>query len=78
MGEYLHAVSLAVMVMLTIIFIGSAISGVVRGRVKIEPNQPWVVFHEHPVKFAACVLWYLGFAAMCALASVRLGTFWFR
>jgi hypothetical protein len=77
MNEYLHAVGLAVTLMLTIICIGSAITGMVRGRVKIEPNQPWVVFHEHPVKFAACVLWYLFFAAMFAVASVRLAS-WFR
>jgi hypothetical protein len=56
MSEYVRYVGLAVTVMLTITFIGSAITSLVRGRVKIEPNQPWVVFDEHPVKFAACVL----------------------
>jgi hypothetical protein len=66
MSEYLHAVGLAVMLVLTFIHIGSAIAGVVNGRVKLEPNQPWVVFLEHPVKFVACLLWYLGFAAMFA------------
>jgi hypothetical protein len=78
MSSYLHALGLAVTLTLTIICIGSAITGIVRGRVKIEPHQPWVAFHQHPIAFAACVLWYLGFAAMCALASVRLGSFWLR
>jgi hypothetical protein len=77
MSEYLHAVGLAVMLMLTIICAGSAITGLVRGRVKIEANQPWVVYREHPFKYAACVLWHLGFAAMFAVASVRLAS-WFR
>ena len=77
MDEYFRAVSLAVALMLTSICAGSAMTGLVRGRVKIEVNQPWVVFREHPFKFAACMLWYLGFAAMFAVTSVRLASsFW--
>jgi hypothetical protein len=34
-----------------------------------------VVFREHPpVKFAALVLWYLGFASMFAVVSVRVAS----
>jgi hypothetical protein len=78
MSEYLHGVGLAVAVRFTMVFIGSAIAGLIRGRVKMEPNQRWVVVHEHPVKFAGCVLCDLGFAAMFAMASVRLASWFLR
>ena len=74
MREYLLAVVLAVAVVLTIIFIGSAVTGLVRGRVKVEPSQPWFVLRERPVQFMACALWYVGWGIMWAVASARLAT----
>ena len=74
MREYLHAVAFAVAVVLTIIFIGSAVAGLVRGRVKVEPSQPWFVLRERPVQSMACALWYLGWGIMWAVASAHLAS----
>jgi hypothetical protein len=74
MTEYIKFVSLAVTAMFALLFFVSAIAGIVRGRVKIEPNQPWVVLREHPVRFAGYVLWYLFFAFSSAVAAAKIAS----
>jgi hypothetical protein len=72
MTEYLQLLGLALSAMLALLIFTSAMTAMVRGRVKIEPNQPWVVFRKHPVKFAGYVLWYLFFASCFAVAAVKI------
>jgi hypothetical protein len=55
-----------------LIFTGMAVTGIVRGSLNVEPNQPWVIFRDHPVKFASIVLLEIGFAALFIVALVRV------
>jgi hypothetical protein len=78
MARYLQLVGLTVTVMLALVMFASAISGIVRGRVKIEPHQRWVVFRENPVRFVGYILWYLCFAFGFSLGAARLVVSWLR
>jgi hypothetical protein len=55
-----------------LIFTGMAVTGVVRGRLKVEPNQPSIIFRDQPAKFASIVLLEIGFAALFIAVLVRL------
>lgn len=74
MTEYLQFVGLAVTAMLALLLFVSALAGIVRGRVKIEPNQASVGLRQHPVRFAGYVLWYLFFASGFAVAAVKIAS----
>jgi len=74
MAYFGQIVLLAAAATIAIISFGSAVAGMVSGRLKIETNQPWVVFREHPVKFLALMLWELSFAFMFAVAAVRVAS----
>jgi hypothetical protein len=52
-----------------------AVIGMIRGRIKTtDTSQPWLVFREHPVKFAAGVMFDLGCACWLAVLSVRVAS----
>lgn len=72
MAKYLQLAGLAVTAMLALFMFASAITGIVRGRVKIEPHQRSVVFREHPVKFSGYILWYLCFGSVLSLGAVMI------
>ncbi|HEX8203094.1 MAG TPA: hypothetical protein VF590_21635 [Isosphaeraceae bacterium] len=72
MASIAQIVTLAVLVTCTLLFSGIAISGSIRGRLKMEPNQPWIVCREHPVKFFALVLFNAGLAIMCGVTLARI------
>lgn len=74
MTEYLQLLGLAVSAMLALLFVASTMTALVRGRVKIEPNQPRVVFRENPFRFAGYVLWSLYFASCFAVAAVKIAS----
>ncbi len=58
----------------TLLFFGMAMTGLIHGRLKVEPNSPWIVFRDHPAKFVAVVVSYLVLGSLCGTASPRVGS----
>ncbi len=76
MNDLIYCLSLSMSVTPALILFRMAVAGMVHGRLKTEPHQPWIIFRDRPVKFAAIVIFYLiggsMFAAMTARIASRL------
>jgi hypothetical protein len=74
MTYLISGIGLSMVVTPALLFFAMAVSGVVHGRLKREPNEPWIVFREQPVKFMAIITAYLTFAFLFTVASVRVAS----
>jgi hypothetical protein len=70
MRYLLQGLILSLAVTPALILFGMAVSSLAHGRLKAEPNRPWIVFRDQPVKCVAVVSWYLVIASLFAMASV--------
>ncbi len=66
--------SLASSVTFTLLFSGMAVTAMANGRLKVEPNQPWLVFRDHPFKFVVVVAIEAYLAVMFGVVSVRIAS----
>jgi hypothetical protein len=64
---------LATCVAATLVFSFATVAGLMHGRLKSEPSQPWVTSRERPLRFGVMVVLNLGAAVLFAIASLKLG-----
>jgi hypothetical protein len=74
MNSLMDGLILSMAITPALIFSIMAIGGLMNGRLKIEPSQPWITFRDHPVKFSAIVSLYLIMALLFSVGLVRIAS----
>jgi hypothetical protein len=68
-----HILGLAFTMTLMLLYSVWVIGGIVSGKMKSEPSQPWVRFRERPLRFVAMLLFRIVAACVFAVGSFKIG-----
>lgn len=69
-----HILLLATSVTFALVFGVMVVGAMIRGCVKLEPGQDWIVFRKQPIKFVVILLLLSGLAAWFGIAVFRIAT----
>ena len=67
-----HILLLAASVTISLVFAAVVVLGILHGRLKTEPSQPWIIFRKQPIKFLIVVAFNSALAVLFGVASIGL------